>query len=165
MLVLVTRLKWTQLIVAVATTILAGLIWPGIMVVIPVAIGVFYVISAAGALRDWKPLMWSACLLSLAVAVFSTTAVVANDFAVFRIESEMGDPPLVAMSPNGGHVQLERIPESTLIEMRRDYASAINRQRVIAALLLLISIGSCAVVVMYGRAWKWLILPNRSRIA
>ena len=104
--------------------------------------------------------MWSACLLSLGVAVLSTTAVVANDFAVFRLESEMGGSPLVTVSPNGGQIELDSIPESTLVEMRRNYASAVLRQRVTAALLLLVSVGSCAVVIMHGRAWKWLTQPN-----
>ncbi len=49
--------------VAIAATILAGLIWPGIMVVIPVTIGVLYIASAAGAIREWRPLMWLACLI------------------------------------------------------------------------------------------------------
>lgn len=159
---IVTRLKWTQLVVAIATTILAGLIWPGVMVVIPISIGIFYVFSAAGAFRDSKPLVWSACLLSLAVAVLSTTAVVANDFAVLRIESEMGGTPLVAVSPNGSQIALDSIPESTLVEMRRRYASAVKRQRVTAALLLLVSVGSCAVVIMHGRAWKWLLMMDHS---
>jgi hypothetical protein len=75
----------------------------------------------------------------------------------------MGDPPLVAVSPNGGQVELDSIPESTLVEMRRRNASAVRRQKVTAALLLLVSVGSCAVVVMHGRAWKWLTQPNRIR--
>ena len=54
---LVNSLKWSQLMVAIAATILAGLIWPGIMVVIPVTIGVLYIASAAGAIREWRPLM------------------------------------------------------------------------------------------------------------
>ena len=45
---LINSLKWSQLIVAIAATILAGLIWPGIMVVIPVTIGVLYIASATG---------------------------------------------------------------------------------------------------------------------
>lgn len=162
--VLVKRLKWTQLVVAIATTMLSGLVWPGVMVVIPVAIGVFYIVSAAGAFRDWKPLMWSACLLSLGVAGLSTTAVVANDFAVFRAESEMGDLPMVALPPDGGLIELDSIPENSRAEMRRDYASVVRRQRVIATLLLLVSIGSCAVVLMHGYAWKWLTLPNHIQV-
>ncbi len=78
--------------VAIAATILAGLIWPGIMVVIPVTIGVLYIASAAGAIREWRPLMWLACLISIGVAVLSTAAVSANDFAVFQLSSDMGDP-------------------------------------------------------------------------
>jgi hypothetical protein len=162
--VLVKGLKWTQLVVAIAATVLAGLIWPGVMVVIPVAIGVFYVVSAAGAIRDWKPLVWSACLLSIGVAVLSTTAVVANDFAVLQIDSEMGDPPMVAVSPTRGTIVLDSIPEATLAEMRRNYASVVKRQKITVALLLLVSIGSCAVVLMHGYAWKWLILGKAAKI-
>lgn len=155
---LVNSLKWTQLVVAIATTILAGLIWPGIMVVIPVAIGVFYVGSAAGAIRDWRLLIWSACLISAGVSVLSTTAVVANDFAILQLHSEMGDPPMVAVSPNGGIVILDSIPDAATVEMRRIHASAVKRQIITVALLLLVSIGSCAVVLMHGYAWRWLIL-------
>lgn len=161
---LVSMLKWTQLVVAIAATVLAGLLWPGIMVVIPVAIGIFYVVAAAGAMRDWKPLMWSACLLSIGIAVLSTTAVVGNDFAVFQIESEMGSPPMVAMSPTEGTILLDRYPEATLAEMRRNYASVVKRQKITVALLLLVSIGSCAVVLLHGYAWKWLTRETASCI-
>lgn len=157
---LVKGLKWTQLVVAIATTVLASFIWPGVMVVVPVAIGAFYVLSAAGAMRDWKPLVWSACLLSVAVAVLSTMAVVANDFAIFQIDEEMGDPPMVAVSSTGQTIVLDSIPESTLDEMRLNYASDVRRQKISAAMLLLVSIGSCAVVIMHGYAWKWLVFRN-----
>lgn len=161
---LVKRLKSTQLLVAILTTILCGLIFPGVMVVFVLAIGVFYIVAAAGAIRDCKPLMWSACLLSIGVAALSVTAVVANDFAVLRIESEMGDPPMVAVSPGGSVSSLHEIPEEALKEMRREHASELRWQRVVAALLLLVSIGSCAVVLMHGFAWKWLVLPNRKLV-
>ena len=157
-------LKWTQLVVAVATTILSGLIFPGAMVVIVIAIGVFYIVSAAGAFRDWKPFIWSACLLSLGVAGLSTNALVADDFAVFRIESEMGDPPMVVVSPGGDVIELDDIPGSSLANMRRDYDSVVRRQRVVAVLLLLVSIGSCAAVLMHTYAWKWLVLGKIDHI-
>lgn len=159
---LLKMLKWTQLVVAVTAAVLSGLIWPGVMVVIPVAIGVFYVISAAGAFRDWKPAMWSAFLLSLGVLGLSTTAIFANNFGVFRIESEMGDPPMVVVSSTGDHRKIDSIPEGTLVEMRRDYASVVARQRVIAALMLLVAVGSWAVVFMHGFAWQWLVSSIRS---
>jgi hypothetical protein len=127
------------------------------MVLIPVAIGVFYVFAAAGAIRDWRPLVWAACLLSIGVAVLSTTAIVASDFSVLKIDSEMGDPPMVAVSPNGGTVLLDSIPGAVTAEMRRMHASAVKRQKITVALLLLVSIGSSAVVVMHGFAWRWLI--------
>jgi len=134
------------------------------MVVIPVAIGLFYIFAAVGAFRDWKPLVWSACLLSLGVLFLCTTAIVANNFAVFRIESEMGKPPMVAVSPTGNIIELENIPESTLAEMRKDYASMVRRQRLMVALLSIVAAGSCAVVLMHGLAWKWLVFPNRIRV-
>ncbi len=144
--------------VAIAATILAGLIWPGIMVVIPIAIGVLYVVSAAGAIREWRPLMWLACLISVGVAVLSTAALVANNFAIFQIDSDMGNPPMVAVSPTGEIVVLDSIPDAAIAEMRRINASAVKMQTVTVALLLLVSIGSCAVVLMHGIAWRWVIL-------
>jgi len=144
--------------VAIAATILAGLIWPGIMVVIPVTIGVLYIASAAGAIREWRPLMWLACLISIGVAVLSTAAVSANDFAVFQLSSDMGDPPMVAVSPTGEIVVLDSIPDAATAEMRRINASAVKMQTITVALLLLVSIGSCAVVLMHGVAWRWVIL-------
>lgn len=150
-----------QLVVAVSATVLSGLIWPGVMVVVPVALGVLYVVAAAVAFFDRKPFMWLAGILSLTVLALSTAAILASGFAVFQIESEMGDPPMVAVSPGGGYVELESIPESTLAEMRENYASVVRRQRAIVALLLLVSFGSCAVVIMHGFAWKWLIRPDR----
>jgi len=108
--------------------------------------------------------MWSACLISAGVAVLSTTAVVANDFAVLQINSEMGDPPMAAVSPNGGIVVLDSIPDAVIAEMRRIHASAVKRQIITVALLLLVSIGSCAVILMHGFAWRWLILGKAARI-
>ncbi len=144
--------------VAIAATILAGLFWPGIMVVIPIAIGVIYVVSAAGAIRDWRLLIWLACLMSVGVAVISTAAVSAIDFAVFQLSSDMGDPPMVAVSPTGETVVLDNIPDTTMAEMRRIHGSAVKMQKIRMAFLLIVSIGSCAVVFLHGFAWRWVIL-------
>lgn len=162
---LIEGLKWTQLVVAIATTILASFIWPGVMVAIPVAVGIFYVVSAAGAIRDWKPLVWSACLLSVAVAVLSTMAVVANDFAIFQIDEEMGVPPTVAVSSTGRTIVLDSIPASMLDQMRLNHASDVRKRKILVAMVLLVSIGSCAVVVMHGYAWKWLVFRNGSDVS
>lgn len=153
--VMINRLRWTQLVVAIATTILAGLVWPGVMVVISVSIGVIYIDSAIGAIRDWRPLVWTACVLSAGVAILSTTAVVSNDFAVLRIDSQMGEPPKVAVSPTGGLIALESIPDDVLAEMHSNYASDVKRQRVTVGLLLLVSLGSCAVVLLHLYAWQF----------
>ncbi|MCH8135979.1 MAG: hypothetical protein IIB77_08390 [Proteobacteria bacterium] len=146
--------------VAIGATILAGLLYPGIMVVIPLAIGVIYVVSAAGAIRDWRLLIWLACLMSVGVAVISTAAVSAIDFAVFQLSSGMGDPPMVAASPSltGEVVILDSIPDAAIAEMHRIYASSVKMQKIRMALLLLVSIGSGAVVLMHGIAWRWVIL-------
>lgn len=154
---LVTILKWTQLAVAVAATVLAGLIWPGIMVVIPVAMGVAYAAFAAGAIRNHKPSIWIACALSIAVAMLSTGTLSANGFAILNIEREMGPIPPVAVSSGGDVVMLDSIPESAREEIRRIHASAVRRQEIIATLLLLVSVGSCAVVLLHGVAWRWMI--------
>lgn len=162
---LVSRLKWAQLAVAVAATILAGLFFPGIMVIIPLAIGVLYIASAIGALRDWRPLVWLACLMSVGLAVLSTAAIPAIDFTVFQLSSDMGDPPMVAASPSNGEIViLDSIPDTTIAEMRRVHASAVNMQRIRMVLLLLVSFGSCAVVLMHGIAWRWVILGENASV-
>jgi len=102
--------------------------------------------------------MWLACLITIGVAVLSTAAVSANDFAVFQLSSDMGDPPMVAVSPTGEIVVLDSIPDAATAEIRRINASAMKMQTITVALLLLVSIGSCAVVLMHGVAWRWVIL-------
>jgi hypothetical protein len=154
---LVSILKWTQFLVAIAVTILAGLIWPGVMVVIPVGIGIIYIILATGACRDWKLSMWLACLMSVGVALLSTIAVGVNDFSIMRIDSDMSEVPALAVSPSGNVVQLDSISNGTTAELRRIHATAAKMQTIVATLLIFVSLGSCAVVLMHAIAWRWMI--------
>jgi hypothetical protein len=154
---LVNILKGTQLVVAITATILAGLIWPGIMVLIPVGIGVSYIILSMGACRDRKLSMWLACLVSASVALLSALAIGANDFAIMRTDSEMGEAPAAAVSPGGNVVWLDTIPDERMAELRRVHAIDVRTQTVVALLLIFVAFGSAAVLVMHGFAWRWLI--------
>lgn len=157
---LVSILKWTQFVVSIAATILASLIWPGVMVLIPVGIGILYIILAAGACRDRRLSMWLAFLMSAGIAVLTSLAIGANDFAVLRIDSELREIPFVAVSPSGDVVELDSISDETMAELQRIHAASARSQTVMVILLIFVSLGSGAVLVMHAFAWRWLVFSR-----
>jgi hypothetical protein len=64
-------LTWMQLAVSVGVLVLFWLIYPGVMLAVVGAVGLCYVLSALGALRNVRPAIWSAFAFSLATTAFA----------------------------------------------------------------------------------------------
>ncbi len=72
---MIKSLKILQLLVSTSVIVLFWLIYPGVSVVIASAVGLCYVFSSLGAMRDNPLAIWVAFILSLATSILSALGV------------------------------------------------------------------------------------------
>jgi hypothetical protein len=151
----VTVLKWTQLAVAVASTFLAALIWPGVLAALPAAVGVVYIFAALGAIRDRRHAKWLAAVLSVLIAWLAVLAVVRADFDLRWPQRGTEGSLAWAVDSAGSPGSLDD-SDALIAELERTRAAADYRHLAMLVLLVFVATAACAVVLLHVPAWSWL---------
>ena len=156
---LINSLKWTQLAVAFAATLVlgAGLLLPGAMAIMALPVGFHYILAAVGAILNWRPAMWLACLASFVVALSFTALGGSRAYFAFQQNSVTSAMPTAAVTATGEVIVLDNLPAEALAEYQRRQASIRRRDTFETTLLLLVAAGSWAVVLLHALEWRWMV--------
>ena len=153
------HLKWTQVVLAMATSIwLCSVLFPSVEVVLVAPLCSLYVFWTVRAMDDHQTSMRLACLTSLAVAVALGALTVAGGLRLDQVFSEdLATQSSVVVSANGEASVLDLPPAGIQAALKLKKKFENRRQRVTAILRLILTATAWSVVVMHAHQWRWLV--------
>ncbi len=158
---MIRTLKVLQVVLAISS-LLVLMNFPGVMAIIATVVGLFYVLCAVGAMKNVRPAIWLAFLVSVSLTLWSAIGVqssISSGYNYFsgRYEGSGEDlnVPAAVASPEGGDfVPLLVVPPELTDEQLRAMQMRVDYM---PYLLLAFVLVSATVVVLHVISWRWMI--------
>ncbi len=141
-------IQWVQLLLAIIATALAAISFPGIMVVIPVALCLLYVAVSAWAISEAKLPRIAAFSMTLLVAAISIF-IIGAEFFFERSSGEIdfGSGRIMTMDANGEVFEIESPTPEQLARLEEIQRNSSRMDALRTLMLFVVAIVSAGIII------------------